>query len=512
MYPRGSHLECVRRWDAGRITGARTGSVELRPTLPFLRITVAFRVPPDTIELDSREFEDRNLKSRTWHILLIGFGSLLLLTVLSSLSAYRRGRQIYATIISIHEEYARREATLDEVRSGIYISSLLIRDFLLDPSHITAAMHREGLLELRTSMRTYLNELSATGSPAERKAIDELRREMTSYWAAMDPIFDWTPRQKLAFSSLFLRNQVLQRRTAVLDMAEEVGKLNVGSFREQREKVRNSIQDFGRYTAHTLIVTVVLGLAVALASALRMAHLEKRAEDDFLRTEQAQQELRRLSQQLVHAQEGERRRISRELHDEIGQMLTALRFELGNLEALRSHTSTQFTEHMRDAKQLAENTLRSVRNIAMGLRPSLLDDLGLGPALEWQTREFARRTSIPVRLDLEGFPAEFPDEHRTCVYRVIQEALTNCARHSQAKHIRVAVHAGADHLSFSVQDDGIGFRAGPARSAGLGITGMEERVRELGGKVEIRSQPGRGTLLQASIPYARATVPAEASA
>lgn len=449
---------------------------------------------------------------RMWHILLIGFGSLLLLTVLSSLSGYRQGRQIYSTIVSIHEEYTRREAVLDEVRSGIYLSSLLVRDYLLDPSHITGAMHRQRLIELRSSMAARLDELSHSGSQAERQAIARLKPELDAYWDAMDPIFDWTPSQKIAVSTLFLTKQVLPRRTAVLGLAEEIAALNGSSFRERQRKVNQSIKDFRKYTMRTLAITVVLGLLVSSASVLRLAQQESRAESAYLRTERAERELRRLSLQLVQAQEEERRRISRELHDEVGQMLTALRVELGNVEALREGPAAEFQEHIDDAKNLAANTLRAVRNIAMGLRPSALDDLGLGPALEYQTREFSRRTGIAVELLLEGLPAELPDTHRTCVYRVIQEALTNCARHAGATHIRVAVHAGADHLSFTVQDDGAGFSPATGRGRGLGLTGIEERVRELGGSVEIRSRPGRGTLLQVDIPLDAESTRIEAKA
>jgi signal transduction histidine kinase len=284
-------------------------------------------------------------------------------------------------------------------------------------------------------------------------------------------------------------------------MAEEISRLNVANFRERQRRIDRSIEEFRRYTIRTLSVIVLLGLLVSVASLLGLARLERRADEHHRRTERAERELRRLSLKLVRAQEDERRRISRELHDEVGQMLTGLRFELGNLEAIRGGPDEQFREHMNEAKGLAEKTLRAVRNMAMGLRPSLLDDLGLGPALEWQIREFSRRTGIPVELIVEGATATLPDAHRTCVYRVIQEALTNCARHSQAKHIRVAVHAGEHSLSFTVQDDGVGFLRDQQFTPGLGLIGIGERVRELGGTVEIRSQPGKGTLLQAEIPF-----------
>ena len=151
-----------------------------------------------------------------------------------------------------------------------------------------------------------------------------------------------------------------------------------------------------------------------------------------------------------------------------------------------------------------------MRNLAAGLRPSILDDLGLGPALEWQAREFSRRTGIPVEVQRSGLLPELPDRHRTCLYRVVQEALTNCARHAEAHEIRIALETEADHLSLTVQDDGRGL-GGQAPldhangATGLGLMGIEERVRELGGTLAIRSQAGKGTLLNASIPLPKGT-------
>jgi signal transduction histidine kinase len=250
---------------------------------------------------------------------------------------------------------------------------------------------------------------------------------------------------------------------------------------------------------------VLLAAVIAAGSVIRISRLETKAEQERLRTEQAEKELRRLSQNLVHAQEEESRRLSRELHDEVGQMLTALRVELGNLERLQNGPGHEFHAHLDDAKNLASRTLSSVRDLASGLRPSVLDDFGLGPALQWQAREFSRRTSVPVEVVLEEAPAELPDRHRTCVYRVVQEALTNCARHAQAHQIRVALHIGTDQLSLSIQDDGRGMPAHlPASdrssASGLGLIGMEERVRELGGSLDVQSQPGKGTLIKVSIP------------
>jgi len=164
-------------------------------------------------------------------------------------------------------------------------------------------------------------------------------------------------------------------------------------------------------------------------------------------------------------------------------------------------------QNLDEAKHLAEEALRSVRHIALGLRPSMLDDLGLEPALEWQAREFSQRYGVPVTVEAEGSSLhKLPESHRTAIYRVVQEALTNCARHAAARNIRIVVHAKPDLVVLTVQDDGAGFDPAERRGRGLGLIGIEERVHKLGGSVAIFSQPLKGTAIVAEIPFAMEAV------
>jgi signal transduction histidine kinase len=444
------------------------------------------------------------VRHRTWPIPALGFGALVLLTILFALESSRQSRQIYTNLSSIQESYTQSEKLLDEIRSGIYVSSVFVRDFLLDPSHLRAASYRQRLRELRHSMADHLRELDRLTRGRQKATLVELHTELESYWKSMDPIFDWTPQQKIAMSTLFLQQQVLPRRDAVFEMTRQIDELNSANLRMRQERINSNARDFRRRTMQMMALAVVLGVLVAIGSIIRISRLENRAEEQHRRTERAEEELRDLSQKLVQAQEEERRAISRELHDEVGQTLTALRMELGNLETLRNGPEEPFREHLEDSKKLAEQTLRAVRSLAAGLRPSILDDLGLGPALEWQAREFSRRTGIPVEVVRDGLPEDLAENYRTCVYRIVQECLTNCARHAKAKRVRIAIHGSPKMLTLIVQDDGIGlrYRSGP----GLGLVGIEERVRELSGHVEIHSQPGKGTLLKARIPLAKQAI------
>jgi signal transduction histidine kinase len=445
------------------------------------------------------------VKLRTWPIILAGFGTMVLLTVLFALDSWRRADEIYDTMLSIHESHGRTEDLLRDVEAGIYLSGLLVRDFLLDPSHLKAAGTREDLIAVRSAMESNLTALVASQSVPDRALLDRMRTETDAYWDSLDPVFEWTPQQKSALSALFLRKQVLPRRDAALNLAGQVKALATADFKQRQLQLSENTATYRKEGRWMLVAVLVLAIGAALGSILRISRLEYRAQQQRLQTEQAEKELRRLSQKLVHAQEDESRRISRELHDEVGQMLTALRVELGNLDKLRHGNSQEFTAHLEDAKSLAIRTLHSVRNLASGLRPSVLDDLGLGPALQSQAREFSRRTGVPVEVVLDDLPVELSDAHRTCIYRVVQEALTNCARHARAQTIRVALHTQENQLSLTIQDDGRGLSPHLAAdhrafASGLGLVGIEERVRELAGSFDIQSQPGKGTLLKVSIP------------
>jgi signal transduction histidine kinase len=205
-----------------------------------------------------------------------------------------------------------------------------------------------------------------------------------------------------------------------------------------------------------------------------------------------------LSARLVDAQETERRSISRELHDEVGQSLGALLVEVGRLAASIPPDSLQIKGHVDKIASVAETTVQTVRNIALLLRPSMLDDLGLIAALEWQGREVSRRSEMEVEIQSGDVTEKIPDEYRICIYRLVQEALNNASRHSSAKNARVTVEQTADKILVCISDDGQGFD--PKRTRGLGILGMEERVRRLGGKFTIDSKPGCGTTLRAEFP------------
>jgi signal transduction histidine kinase len=200
---------------------------------------------------------------------------------------------------------------------------------------------------------------------------------------------------------------------------------------------------------------------------------------------------------VVEAQEEERKHLSRELHDHVAQVLTGLRMEIGRLE--RSQPGSQTAVTIGVCKQLVDELFSTVRNLALGLRPSMLDDFGLQAALEWHVRDFMRRYATNAELETSGDLSMLPDKYRTCVYRIVQEALTNCARHARARHVRIEIAAADDELRVRVADDGVGLPT-TGRRAGFGLRGIAERAKELGGRMTVSTGETGGTVLAVSIP------------
>lgn len=436
---------------------------------------------------------------RSWLILSVGFGIVIALIAFLGFGAMRRARTINDDMIAAHQKYLETEAVLNEIPADLYLAEILVRDYLLDPSPSAAPAYRQQLLDLRSSLRTRLDNLANAGTE-DNPAVQELRKEVRAYWESFQPVFEWNPQEKAARSYAFLRHQVLPRRNAVVALEREVSNLNALNLRREQLRLRERQSTLQSFLGKMLLFALSVGVLVAVASTLRVFILEKQGEQQRSRILQDEEKLRHLSRKLLQAQEEERKSLSRDLHDAVGQMLTGMGMALSNFESQQPGLTEKSREQLEDAKSLNADTIRLVRDLAMGLRPSMLDDIGLGPALQWQARDFSRRAGISAVAQLDGVLAGLPDDHRTCIYRVVQEALSNCARHAGAKAIRVTVHGGSDAVSVTIQDDGIGFDPDHPQPEGLGLVGIRERVRQLGGTVAITSQAQKGTMLNVELP------------
>lgn len=225
---------------------------------------------------------------------------------------------------------------------------------------------------------------------------------------------------------------------------------------------------------------------------LNEARLQEIAQREALKSE--------LYRRVVEAQEAERQRIARDLHDEIGQTLTAINLGLRSLAGMLSPENHKAAHRLNNLQELTTNSLKELQRLIADLRPSHLDDLGLPSALRWYIGRLTEHTDLEIRLEMRGEEREICPEYATSIFRILQEALTNIVRHAQARHASVLLDFQPDFIHIVVTDDGIGFDY-QKLSHSWGLTGMQERTSLLHGQMSVHSAPGQGTTIDIKIPY-----------
>ncbi|MFQ5444267.1 MAG: PAS domain-containing protein [Nitrospinales bacterium] len=238
---------------------------------------------------------------------------------------------------------------------------------------------------------------------------------------------------------------------------------------------------------------------VKIVGTVQDISFQKKIELDL---RQSGKKLRDLNHQLQYIREEEKTKIAREVHDELGQVLTVLKMEFLALQAEVEEKQPDMTHQLESMANSLDQTVKSVQRICTELRPQILHTLGLVDAISWQAMEYQKRTGISCNLVLEVDRLDVDGEQSTALFRIFQEALTNVARHSRAQEIEVALTCRRGQFSMAIRDNGIGFDLAKVQSKGsLGLVGIEERAFLLGGKVKISTAPGKGTALILTMPY-----------
>lgn len=433
-------------------------------------------------------------------LLLAGFGGLLLLMLVVGVDALMVLHQVRSSDAQERNLYLRRARSLDRVRTGIYQSAIAMRAYLLATDSQQAAAQLQQWGAIRAMTDKALTESASILDASDAPSMRDLEEGMQLYWKLLEFLTSIPEKDRRVVGGEYLNREVVQRRGETLDLIDRVDRMNARQMTEGDAELNKTFNRFRLELIAMLAVTIVVGVVLAALTIRRTLSLENELEQRYREGVRARQELKELSARLLSAQEEERRAISRELHDEVGQSLSALLMEAGNAAARVPPDSADVRRHVDSIKRLAEASVNVIRNMTLLLRPSMLDDFGLVPALEWQAREVSKRTGLRVYVSADDAAGDLPDALKTCIYRVVQEALHNCARHSQARSVKVVVEQAPEKIVLTVEDDGRGFDAHRVR--GLGLVGMEERVNHLGGIFEVRSRPGAGTKVAVELPVA----------
>ncbi len=238
--------------------------------------------------------------------------------------------------------------------------------------------------------------------------------------------------------------------------------------------------------------SLLMGIAGLIGTAAENARL-------FRQVRQGRDRLQLLSRRLVEVQEGERQHLARELHDEVGQVLTGLKL---SLEISKRLPADEARSSLDKAEELVDDLIERVRALSLDLRPAMLDDLGLLPALLWHFERYQAQTEIRAAFDHGGLERRFNEDIETAAYRIVQEALTNVARYAEVSEVAVQIWAEQNELNVVIEDLGIGFEPDAALAAGVssGLVGMRERANLLGGELAVSASPGSGTYISAELP------------
>ena len=435
--------------------------------------------------------KSKTIRSRTSSLLTVSFVALLLLIGVATFAVGYSARLAQIRVTALNQAGMESDDSLDTIRSNVYLLGILTRDYLLDSDPASAAQYATQYETILSSTENSFDNLSAlTDAKLPKDTLNDLREEFNAYSDITGVVLNWSLEQKRRLGPDMLRRR-LRRRMEVFALTEKVEQLVTANLEHQRKEITQSDQQLRASLGWTSAIALVLGFVISALTLIHTARLERRSQSSEL-------ELRRLSGQLRSTQEHERKLLSRELHDQVGQLLTALRMELNAVQ--RSVTGSEGTLRLASAKRTVEQILNTVRNIAMLLRPSMLDDLGLVPALTWLCREMSRSSGIEIAIDADKAVNTLPDAHRTCLYRVVQEGLTNASHHSGARKVHVGLTMSSPEVGCTITDDGRGFEVDSSTRKGLGLIGMQERVRDLGGTVRIASSLGRGTRVEIRLP------------
>lgn len=424
---------------------------------------------------------------------------ILFLLLLSGNGILEATYSISRQVNSAESSYRLVDDALETIRLNIYKVAVAARDGLLSqrPQDGRVAI-AEYEREIKKQIQFLLEVTPAENKSSIQRIDDDVHAYMKTIHSVTDQANSMESQRQLA--------SILDRRQTIVDISAALSKWNDADLEAEQKTISESLGSLRSEIIATLAVLLLLGAAAATAAWFRIQRIQKCNQEAHEKIAEAREQLKSLSRQLVSTQEAERKALSRELHDVIGQSLTALKLELAKAEKIARNEESAATSHLQAIREVADQTLRATKTISLGLRPPMLDDLGLLSALNWLIAEFSRRTGIAVDFTADGTVSQLGEDHRTCVYRIVQEALTNCARHSQARSIGLKLDVGEELLALTVADDGVGFDIRKQTGAGLGLLSMQERAAELGGRFEIDSVVGRGTTIRIAIPTATIAV------
>jgi signal transduction histidine kinase len=423
--------------------------------------------------------------------------------------------------VNVVQKNRKASLQLLGLQDDTYQLAVSLRDMTLPESRYPIYYWKGKFSALHEDMnqRLVLEAQYATNTPAGDAQRRQLHDILDNFWLLSDEAFGLADQGHEDSARYLIRSQLEEQHETISRVVSQLLNLNDQAQQEAGQRV---ILVYGQVSKDILLLIGVLFL-VALGTGLytlqanrktfeRLHHLAEKLQSQS-------EQLRMLSWKLIEVQEQTLRQVARDLHDHFGQILTAIGVMLGRAGQKAAESDPVFVQDVRATKKIVEDTLQSVRDESQIFRPAILDDFGLQQTLEWFAEQFSRQTGVQVHYAGELADGLFPPEAAIHLYRIVQEALSNVARHSGAREAWVTLGEKDNHLHLEIRDNGKGFEASPemkrAAGQGMGLMGMRERAEHLQGVLLIRSVPQKGTTVSVRVPIRRPSMhslPEEGSA
>ena len=438
-------------------------------------------------------------------LLLIAFGWLLALLVGAGTDALLSVRRLDSASQEVSRRFTAHNRAIGTIVVSVRVYDDQLERFLLQEQIQESAPAPADITNKIAAVRTALLEFPPDRDPQEQLLLAAMQQQLQEQETSCAVVLAWHSDLRRQHAYQFIGQQLIPWRTRIFELSSEISSLDEYKLALENLAVAERFQSLESRLVWLVSLALFAGVLMSLTCGWYILRLERQARLRYQALARSRLDLESLSARLVEAQEEERRSISRELHDEVGQSLGALLVEVGQLSKLVPPEDRVTQGQIAQIKSVAESAVKSIRDIALLLRPPMLDDLGLVPALEWQAREISRRSEMEVEVQSENVSEALGDETKVTIYRLVQEALNNAATHASAKNAKVTIAQNSDKITVEIADDGHGFD--PERQRGMGILGMEERVRRLGGTLTIDSAPGKGSTVDAELPLHKTDSP-----
>src|SRR5271166_5765734 len=386
-------------------------------------------------------------------ILFLAFGGLLALMVVAGLDALRSLRQLDGMERQVNQRYSAHNQALTTILISVHVYHDQMERYLIQGD---ASLSNAGAADVKNrgdEAEVAIEKFPADADAEERAMLAQIQQKIleqeNSFALLVMAQAQGVPEERLQI----VLEQMMLRRAYILQISRNIALWNERKLVEAKESLAANFQGLQSRLAAMVGLSLLAGLLLSLIGGFYILRLEKQGRVRYQELVASRQQLEALSARLVEAQEEERRSISRELHDEVGQSLGALLVEVGQLSKLVPPDDRVTQAQITHIKSVAETAVKSIRDIALLLRPPMLDDLGLIPALEWQAREISRRSDMEVEVHSQNVSEDLGDETKVTVYRIVQEALNNAATHAAAKNAKVTVVQGSDRITIEITDD-----------------------------------------------------------